>query len=289
MSEWVDFVVYAAVITLLFVFLPRHGTRLALPMIGDRNPQWLASHPAIAASVERSRWFVHACYGWAAVSITASLAVTLDLIGAPFSDETPKWEVLKDLHVSLLIIGMIGWAAGTLHWWRWLCTHVPPAEIRRATLKPRTADDYLARHWRFAVEALTVLNLGAWAVMRLLGFLDGDKFWGYLALLAGMSALFAVFSYRVPRRPPDYADRLFGEAFRRVEMRAVYTMRLWPLVISAIGVAEMITAIDFARTANLLISCLIVGLLLMFLSLRPVAPGSDSIRSDGAFFSEGRS
>jgi hypothetical protein len=288
MSEWVDFVVYTAVIMLLFVFLPRHGTQLALPMIGDRNPQWLASHRAVAASVERSRWFVRACYGWAAVSITTLLAVTLDLIGAPFSDETLKWEVLKDVHGSLLIIGMIGWAAGALHWWRWLATHVPPAEIRRATLTPRTADDYLARPWRVAVEAATVLNLGAWIVMRLLGFFEGDKFWGYLALLAGMSALFAVFSYGVPRRRPGYADRLFGDAYRRVEMRAVYTMRLWPLAISAIGVAEMITAIDFARTANLLISCLICGLVLMFLGLRPIAPG-DAIRSERAFFSEGRS
>jgi hypothetical protein len=289
MSEWVDFVVYAAVIMLLFIFLPRHGAQLALPMIGERNPQWLATHCDIAARVARSRWFVHGCYGWAAVSITTLLAVTLDLIGAPFSDETPKWEVLKDVHSGLLLIGMVGWAAGTLYWCRWLATHVPPDEIRRATLKPRTADDYLARPWRIAVEGLTVLNLGAWIALRFLGLLDGDKFWGYLAMLAGMSALFAAFSYAVPRRRPGYADRLFGDTYRRVEMRAVYTMRLWPLAISAIGVAELITAIDFARTANLLISCLLGGLVLMFLGLRPVAPRNDAIRSDWAFFSEGRS
>jgi hypothetical protein len=74
--------------------------------------------------------------------------------------------------------------------------------------------DYLARPWRIAIEALTVVNLGTWIVMRVLGFLDGDRFWGYVALLAGMSALFAAFSYAVPRRRPGYADRLFGGAWR---------------------------------------------------------------------------
>jgi hypothetical protein len=135
---------------------------------------------------------------------------------------------------------------------------------------------------------MTVLNLGAWIVSGCSGSWTATSFGDTLRYSPAWSALFAVFSYRVPRRRPGYADRLFGEAYRtRRDASRIYDAPLATRV-GAIGAAEMITAIDFAHAANLLISCLICGLVLMFLGLRPVAPANDAIRS-GAFFSEGRS
>ena len=39
MSTWIDFAVYATLIALIFVFLPRNGGQCTVPTIADRNPE----------------------------------------------------------------------------------------------------------------------------------------------------------------------------------------------------------------------------------------------------------
>jgi hypothetical protein len=280
MSEWIDFAIYVTFIVLIFVLVPRHGRQFTLPMIADRNPQWLADHHDIVVRVERSRWFLHVCYVWAAASIAVLLGVALDLIALPFGAEAPKWEVLKDLNSTLLIVGLLGWGACSLLWFRWLGTHVPLAETRRATLKPRVASDYLAPSWRIGVEALTVLHLGAWVVIGALGWAGGAKFWWSFAFFAGMTVLFAVMAHFVPRRRPDYLDRMFGEAYRQGEIKAVYFMRVWPVAAGAIVMTEHMTGLDLARAAHLLIVSFVSVLALMVLRVRPIVPPSDTTRYD---------
>jgi hypothetical protein len=289
MSEWIDFAVYVTLIMLVFVFLPRHGRQFTVPMIADRNPEWLASHRDVVARLERSRWFLHACYVWAAGSIAVLLGVTLDLFASPFGAVAPKWEVLKDLNSTFLIVGFLGWGACSLLWFRWLGTHVPLAETRRATLKPRVASDYLARSQRIAVEALTVLHLAAWLVVGALGLAGGAKFWWSFALIVGMTVLFALIAHLVPRRRPGYVDHVFGDAYRQVEVRAAYFMRLWPLAAGAIGMTELITGVDLARVGQLLIVSFVCVLGLMLLRVRPIVPASGATPGYGAFTSERRS
>ncbi len=274
MSEWIDCALYVTLIVLIFVCLPRHGRRFTLPMIADRNPEWLANHRDVVARLEHSRWFLHACYVWAGGSIAVLLGVTLGLIAPPFEAVAPKWEVLKDLNSILLIVGLLGWGACSLLWFRWLGTHVPVAETRRATLKPRVGSDYLAPSWRVAVEALTVLHLAAWLLIGALGLAGGAKFWWSFAFIVGMTVLFAVIAHLVPRRRPSYLDHLFGVAYRQVEIRAAYFMRLWPLAAGAIGMTELITGVDLARAGQLLIVSFVCVLALMLLRLRPAAPAS---------------
>jgi hypothetical protein len=278
MSEWIDFAVYATLIGLIFVFVPRHGRQFTVPMIADRNPEWFAAHRDTVVHIERSRWFLNACYAWAAASIAVLLGVALDLFALPFGAEAPKWEVLKDLNSTLVIVGMLGWGACSLLWLRWLGTHVPLADTRRATLKPRVASDYLPFSWRIGVEALTVLHLGAWVVIGALGWAGGAKFWWSFAFFAAMTVLFAVIAHLVPRRRPDYLDRVFGEAYRRGELKAVYFMRLWPVASGALVMTEHMTGLDLARAAHLLIVSFVCVLALMVLRLRPMAPPSGTTR-----------
>jgi hypothetical protein len=283
MSEWIDLAVYGTLIVLIFVLLPRHGRQFTLPMIADRNPEWLARNRDVVACLERSRWFLNACHVWAAVSIVVLLGVQLDLIAPPFGSDATKWEVLKDVNSTFFILGLLGWGVCSLLWFRWLGTHVPPAETRRATLKQRLVSDYLALPWRIAVEALTLLHLGVWIVIGALGLAGGAKFWGSFAFFVGMSAFFAVFANLSPRRRPGYLDRVFGEAYRRVEIRLAYFMRLWPVITGAIVMTEQMTGADLDRAAQLLVVSFVCVMALMLLRLRPVAPSPGTTPGYGAF------
>jgi hypothetical protein len=270
MSEWIDFAVYVTLIVLIFVLLPRNSRRFTLPAIADRNPEWIVSHRDVAARLERSRWFLDACYLWAAASIAVLAGVALDLI-PPFGAAAPKWEVLKDLTSTFVIVGALGWAVGTVLWLRWLGRYVPLAETRRATLKPRVVGDYLSWPWRLAVEVLTMVHLGAWVVTGALGLAGGVRYWSGFALIVSMTVLFAVWAALAPRRRPGLADRLFGEEYRRIELRIAYMLRLTPLIPGGVLIAEQALGLDADRVGHLLIVLVVNVMALICLRLRPVA------------------
>lgn len=280
MSEWIDFALYATFIVLIFVLLPRHGRQFTLPTVIDRNPEWFAERRDIVARLERSRYFLNACYLWAAVSIAVLLGVTLDVIGPPFAGEAPKWEVLKDLNGTFLIVGLLGWGFCTLLWFRWLGTHVPPADTRRATLKPRAVSDYLAPRWRIAVEALTALHLGAWLVIGALGLAGGARYWLGFAFFVAITVAFAFLAAAVPRRRPGAADRVFGDGYRRVELGAAYLMRLTPAIPGGMFISEQAFGLDPDRTGNLLLVALVCAMAALFLRLRPVPPPPAGFRTE---------
>lgn len=274
MSEWIDLAVYCTVIVLVFVVLPRHGRRFTAPMLADRNPEWFERNRDIVARLERSRWFLNVCYSWAAVSVAVLVGVTLDLIPPPFGAAAEKWEVLQGLSGAAVVVGMLGWGACTLLWFRWLAKHVPLAATRRATLKPRAVSDYLTLPWRIAIEVLTTLHLGAWVVIGVLGLAAAPKVWWSFVFFVGMSVLFAVFASMIPQRRPGYFDYVFGEAYRQAEIRGAYTLRLWPLIAGSIAMAQQITGADLTRAAHLLVGAYVCVMASLFLRLRPVAPPS---------------
>jgi hypothetical protein len=275
MSEWIDFAFYAFQIALLWVFLPRQSAQYTVPAILDRDPEWPAKHPAVMQSLLRSRAFLNVFYIYAALSIALLLALRLGLRVPPFSaTNAPSWEILKDAHGTLLIVGLVMYFSSYFVWMRWLAVHVPLAPRRTASLKPRLASDYLPRSWRIATEVLTVGHIALWLVAGALGWAGGAKFWWSFAAIAGMTALFAVIAYFVPRRRPGYLDRLFGEAYRHVEIRIACFMRLWPLAAGALGLSELVTGVELARAGYLLIVAFVCALALMILRLQPVAPSS---------------
>jgi len=277
MSTWIDFAVYATLIALFFVFLPRSSRQYTLPTIADRNPAWASDHRDVVARLESGGWFLYACYLWAALSIGALLGVKLELIG-PFDDAVPKWEVLKDLAHTFLIAGAALWSVCALLWFQWVRKNVPLAETRRATLKPRVASDYLALPWRVTVETLTVLHLGAWVALSVRGFVDGadyvrdPDYWFGFALVVVATVIFAVVAAVVPRRRPSFADTIFGAGMRRFELRVSYLFRLAPLIAGAMLIGKYVYDLDPDRIGTLLNWSLLITGLVQFLRLRPVAP-----------------
>jgi hypothetical protein len=270
MSEWIDLAIYGFQIVLIWVLLPRQSVQYTVPAIVDRDPAWPAAHPEIMRALARSRWFLNTFYAWAALSIGVLLALRLGLVPVVFgSADVPSWERLKNVHGAFLIVGMIGYFACFWYWTHWLAAHVPLAAQRRATLKPRVASDYVPRGWRIATEVLTGGHLALWIVAPALGFGGNADYWGTFAFVVTMTVLFAVVGHLTPRRRPNYADRLFGDSYRRVELRVMYALRLAPLVLGALTLGNALTGLDFSRPVHLLLVLFVCALALAFLRLRP--------------------
>ena len=76
---------------------------------------------------------------------------------------------------------------------------------------------------------------------------------------------------------------MFGDAYRRAEIRVAYAVRLLPVVLGSIVMAELLTGADLARPAQLLVVSFVCVLALMVLRLRPVAPVSGATPGYGTF------
>jgi hypothetical protein len=182
-----------------------------------------------------------------------------------------------------MVIGMLGYLACFLIWLHWLRVNVPLAAQRTASLTPRTAGDYVPRAWRIAAEVLTVSHLAAWLVVPALGFGGDAAYWGRFAFITAVSLLMAVMSWLMPQRRQGYADRLFGDAYRRVELRVLYILRLAPLTTGAVGIGGAVLGLDLARVMHLLVVLIICGAAFAFVSLRPIAPGGSARNGQAPF------
>ena len=197
------------------------------------------------------------------------LLLTLEIV-SPLRADVPKWEVLHDLHSTFMIVGMVGWGAAMLAWSRWLARYVPLADTRRATLRPRTASDYVPRSWRVVVETLTVLHLGVWLAVPVLGVAVDAAYWGRFAFIVFVTILFAVVAALMPRRRTSYPDRIFGEGYRRTELKVAYILRVTPLIAGAMMLGERVLGLEVDRIGQLVLTCVISATLIVFLRLRPV-------------------
>jgi hypothetical protein len=274
MSEWIDFCIYATQVILFWVLVPRQARGLGLPTIADRNPAWLAAHPEVADYFDRNTNFLRVWYAWAAVSIAVLVALLLGWRPLWLAESTaPLWAILKNAQTLLLFAGMLGWFASAALWWWWLKRNVPPADTRTATLQPRTTGSYLSLKWRVIVETLTALHVAAWLVFAAVQDALPADYWRRFVAMVTLTLFFAGFAWLVPRRRPGYPDRLFGETYRRVEMRVAYLARLAPFIVTAIALDERFAGQDFTRQAHLLLALFVGALVGVFLLLRPVSRG----------------
>ena len=270
MSEWIDFAIYAMQGVLFWVLLPRQVWQFGAPMIADRNPDWLAANPGMTNYLNNSTGFLRGWYAWAAISIAMLLAVRLGW--RPFGGTDPAWEALKDWHSALMLVGGVGWFGSFGLWFVWLKRNVPLATRRTATLQPRTTAVYLSLPWRVTVETLVVLHLVVWV---LVGFTQPDlipNHWQKAASFTVVTVLLTALAWLMPRRRPSYADRIFGENYRRVEIRGLYLIRLSPIAGGVIAFGEAFTGVDFTRVGHLVLVLLVNALIATFLFLRPAKP-----------------
>jgi hypothetical protein len=221
-----------------------------------------------------SKVFLRVWYAWAAISIGMLLAVLLGW--RPFRGTDPTWEALKDWHSALMLLGVVGWFGSFGLWFLWLKRNVPLATRRSATLQPRTTAAYLSLPWRVTVETLVVLHLVVWVVV---GFTQPDlipEHWQKTASLTVVTVFLAVLAWLMPRRRPSYADRIFGENYRRLEMRGLYLIRLSPIAGGVIAFGEALTSVDFTRIGHLVLVLFVNALIVTFLFLRPAKPADNS-------------
>jgi hypothetical protein len=255
MSEWIDFGVYAALILAVWGRLPVVSSRFTLPVVADRNPEWVAAHPAAAQRLADNRWFRRSCVLWGTVSLAALLAVQAEVWWPPLvGSAMPKWEALKDTNSTLLIAGLLYLLGCGALFGRWLHTHVPLAPRRQATLERRSADDYVPRPVQYGIYALVGVHLTAWLIAAALGRYTAPAFWGMLAFQFVISGIFLLLALVAVRRRPDAIDRIFGPGYRRMEVRWAFGVQVLPLMNGAVRLYEQTagpTPADLNRAMHL--------------------------------------
>jgi hypothetical protein len=226
MTEWIDFALYAAMSTTYWIVSAGWARAVALQMVADRNEEWLAADGERAAALLRGRWMVGstwfrwACYAWSAISLAVLLAWQMGIWPASPASGTfgnQRWEVLKDAHATMLIIGLLGYFAIVVVSTRLIQKDVPLAERRRASLTPRTMRDFVPRWFSIGVYVLVGAHLATWIVVALRGVSSSPDFWIRFTALVTLSAiLLLVARATVDRRFSDFLgmhDRRLGMRF----------------------------------------------------------------------------
>lgn len=142
MTEWVDFTVYATLIAALFFVQPRAGRRLTVPVLADRNPQWVADNPETVRKIARGQWFLWVLHAVGAGGIALLAGVQLgllDLAPGPLPDGSPveKWMTLWDINVGFILLAILLGGGAGLYFWFGVYRRIPLASRRQAALDRR--------------------------------------------------------------------------------------------------------------------------------------------------------
>jgi hypothetical protein len=226
MSEWIDLSVYAAMTAMYWFVCARWAPAWALQMVADRNEDWLTGNRERIASLLRGRWlvgsswFMWSCYGWGAISLTVLLAIQVRAWPQLLSASTvgsPHWEVLKDAHSALLIVGLLSYFGVVIVSTRRVHKDVPLAERRRASLIRRSVNDFVPRWLSNATYVLIAVHLAAWLIVGALGLYSLPDFWvRFLGPVVFTGINLAIAHGSVDRRLSDslgFHDRRLGVRF----------------------------------------------------------------------------
>jgi hypothetical protein len=270
MTEWVDLTVYAGLILALWFILPAWSARFTLPYVADRNPEWLAAHPEVAAKLTEGSWFRWAYYGWGIASLAVLLAVQIDVIPPMFGSQspgTPKWEVLKDVNSVLILPGVVLFAVSGIVFTCWLNTAVPLAPRRQATLTRRSIDDFVPRWIQRLTYGFVSVVILAWLATAVLQWPVTGEFWGRFVVLAPLSPAFEFFVRLAVSRPPYVMDRIFGPTFRVSEVRIGFAMHLLPPLAGLVRLYEHVAGtelVDLNRAMHLGVAMIVTAWALRF-------------------------
>ena len=275
MTDWIDFGVYAAFHAMLWFGLPAANARFLMPILADRNPDWLQANPAEAERLARSRWFRVTSAMIGALGLAALLGVQLgvwpEALSAPVF-EPHTWMVLSDVNVAVVLVWVVfNMACGAL-FTGWLERNVPLAERRHATLARRSIDDYVPRGVRRTIYTIVVLHLGLWLIvgvlMGVLGLETSREFWGMFAFAVAIALIFFLIVRSIALRRPNVMDRVFGPEYRRTEVRVAFGAQLLPLMNGLARLYEQASGtvlVDVDRASRLgLVAAMIAALVFFF-------------------------
>jgi hypothetical protein len=264
MTEWIDFSVYAAMTVMFWFVSATWASAWTLQMVADRNEDWLAGNQAQIAAFLRGRWLVgsawfkQSCYGWGAVSLAVLLGTQAGVWPQFLSSVgSPHWEVLKDAHSTLLIAGLLGYFGVVVFSARRMQKDVPLAERRRASLVPRSLNDFVPRWFSSATYALIAVHLSAWLVVGALGLNSLPDFWVRFSAPVVFSGIFLIIAHGVVnRRVSDFLgfhDRRLGIRFAfgsLVYCQFMFALRLYGEIVGP--------ASEIDRAMHLALSLMIV-------------------------------
>lgn len=237
MSTWIDFFVYAALTLVFWGCIPASG-RFTIPVVADRNPDWLLSHPEVERRLAANRWFRYSCRVWTVISLVALLAVQAGAWSPSLLAAEPRWEALKDLNSALFVTGLLSVAGCFLWFERWLRAAVPLATRRQATLARRSVDDYVPRPVQLAVYGIVILHLAVWLIVGVTGRHNTAGFWGMLVFQYAVSGFLLLMAITAVRRKPGAVDFVFGSGYRRTEVRMAMACQFAPLLNGAARLYE---------------------------------------------------
>jgi hypothetical protein len=271
MSEWIDFIVYACEILALWFVFPTWASRLTVPMLAARNPEWVAANSAEITRISHNRFFVNASYVWGTLSFAVLLIVRLGMQPhslQPLALHTPSWVVLNTTNSLLLMLGLAGYAVCVALALRWLSRTVPPGERRTATLRPRAVADSVPGWIAALVHMISGAVTVAWIVIGVLGLNRRPQYWWGFAFFLTMTVLFAWLSLGMAWRPASYLDQKFGTVYRRTQVRVGLLLQLCVAAFGALALYHELTRVDSRRLSGLAVALFVTFTILTFARLR---------------------
>ena len=285
MSEWVDFSIYAAMTAVFWFAFVGWSAGLALQIVADRNEEWLKANHERAVTLLRDRWlvgsswFLWSCHAWGAFSLAVLLARQLGAwpqLWSSGTDGSQQWEVLKDTHSTLLIVGLLYYLGVVVISSRRVQKDVPLAERRQASLKPRTIDDFAPRWLSMGSYLLIAVHLTAWVVVGALGIYSTPGFWTRFAGPVAFSAIFLVIAHAsVNRRISDF----FGFHDRRLGVRFALGSLIYAQIMFALRLYSEVAGPSF-ETDRAMHLALVLTMVLAMVALALVSKNGATYPAD---------
>jgi hypothetical protein len=282
MSEWIDFFIYAASSSVLWIMLPWATRDMAMPVMMARNPEWVAANPQIVQRIGSSRWFTNTSVVWGFVSVGVLLLARLDMTPQVIGKHPLLWQQLNNVYNLLFLVGAVFFGiTGFIRHLRFK-KMVPEGERRSASLQPRSAADFVPRFWRSTTDVLTAALLVTWLILGVKGAASSAKHWEGFAFMLVFATIIAVLAHAAAARPPNYLDRLYGPAYRHREVRVLYGARLGIVLFGAIilvssTVGPEAMPIHPVRLSFLLFQGMFVAFLLAFALLKPAGSAPPTV------------
>lgn len=260
MTDWIDFAVYAALLIALFVLQPRAQQRSIVPLLMDRNAEWVARHPDIVRGIAGIRWRLWLCYALGAISLGVLTSFQFGLWEAPVTQDgtvLPKWMWLRNLTMATTLAAVLIVGALCLQGYFALMRLVPIAARRQTTLERRSLDAFVPRWLQFLAFGLVAGNFVAWIAAAAWGTHSSPAFWLRALSMVVLSAVFFLATRAVVSRRANVMDRIFGPAYRPWEVRCVFSTQFIPPVIGALRLYEEVSGtllVDTGRAMQLFIA-----------------------------------
>lgn len=273
MTSWIDFAIYALLLIVLWFVNPRVMSRLAIPMLADRNAEWLAAHPEVVEITRNRRWHIrlHDALGTVSLTVLLTLQLGFWFPGQEQGQPTVEpWIALWGITTLLVIAYLVVIGSTGLYYHRIVNRYIPIGERRQASLERRSIGDFVPVWAQLVTYALVMINLTAWVVTAISGQHDAPLFWTRLVLLFALSVFFHFAAVAAVARRPNAMDRVFGPPYRRKEVHLAFSMQLLPPIIGAVRLYEELAdtiVFDINRAMQLGLVLMIIAAFLSFARL----------------------